>query len=276
MIFLSYRRADAADMAGRIRDRLNPLFPKQIFLDVQDISPGTDFKHKIEATISSCKVLVLLIGETWLTSSSGKTRLGDDDDVVTQEILCALRHEVPIIPVLVNEASMPDEVSLPPPIDKIRRLNFLEVRYKDFDDDIRRLSRSLYAHLGLRAPTALERFLEDGSARMGFPDFTIGEKQRAQQAFVCLGGGICLLLFSGILWVDYDSTPFFPMGDFIFGMIASVLLFVFAGFIGLNSSKYRLVAQIGMGLCLLAFCILYVLFTLGSEDMFTRQMRFFP
>jgi hypothetical protein len=41
-IFISYRRADSDAFAGRIRDHLERLFPKRVFLDVENVRAGQD------------------------------------------------------------------------------------------------------------------------------------------------------------------------------------------------------------------------------------------
>jgi len=278
MIFLSYRREDTADVAGRIRDRLEAFFPDQVFLDVQDIKPGADFIHKIETTISSCKAFILLIGKTWMTSTSGRTKLGDEKDVVTQEILSALRQDVPMIPVLVNGATMPDFDSLSPQLQIIRRLNILEIRHADFDYGMNRLVEPIYGFLGIRPPTAFEQMLERGAGKMGYPRWTYGEKQRNLHALLCLGLGVLNLLFAGVVGAEYYFTA--NLTGEIFSAIGMSLLGAFPGLIGFNSSKYRWAAIFGMALYGFSFLTLFVLFNyqsiIGEEEAIMRQLGILP
>jgi hypothetical protein len=278
MIFLSYRRADTADVAGRIRDRLETNFPKQVFLDVQDIEPGVDFFRKIETTIGSCKVFILLIGKTWLTSTSGRTKLGDEKDVVTLEVLSALRQDVPIIPVLVNGAVMPETAILPPQLQTITRLNTLEIRHADFDYGMSRLVKPIYGLLELLPPTALERMLESWAEKMGYPGFLYGEKQRDVHAFLCLGLGVFSLLFIGVVGAEYYFTDNLPVE--IFSAMGMSLIGALPGLIGLNSAKYRTIAVFGMALCGFSFLILFGLFNyeaiVGSEEAIMRQRGILP
>jgi hypothetical protein len=60
-------------------------------------------------------VFLALIGPRWLTIEDrrGKRRLQDPADLVRREIELALTLEVPVIPVLVDEASMPRRGQLP-------------------------------------------------------------------------------------------------------------------------------------------------------------------
>jgi hypothetical protein len=61
-------------------------------------------------------------------------------DRVMMELQTALRHGVPIVPVLVDGASMPDEHSLPEPIRSLSGLNAMTVRGgADFRQDMARV-----------------------------------------------------------------------------------------------------------------------------------------
>jgi hypothetical protein len=63
-IFISYRREDAADVAGRIRDWLvqaQHVARDDVFMDVTTLLPGTDFIQAIEQTISKCRAMIVII-----------------------------------------------------------------------------------------------------------------------------------------------------------------------------------------------------------------------
>jgi len=64
-IVVSYCRSDLAACAGRTTDRLAALFSQSVFLDIDNIKPGTDFVERIENVIRSSKVAVILIGKDW-------------------------------------------------------------------------------------------------------------------------------------------------------------------------------------------------------------------
>ena len=79
-IFISYRRDDSAGYAGRLFDRLNAHFgAKQIFMDIDNIEPGEDFRKVIENAVGSCDVLLALIGKQWLNiaGADGQRRSRD-------------------------------------------------------------------------------------------------------------------------------------------------------------------------------------------------------
>jgi hypothetical protein len=115
-IFLSYRREDTRHMAGRLADRLDLRFgPGTVFMDVDAIAPGADFTRTIATEVSSCDLLIALIGRDWLTldERTGQPRLHEDNDFVAIEIKAALDRGIYVIPVLVDQAKMPTSTELP-------------------------------------------------------------------------------------------------------------------------------------------------------------------
>lgn len=142
-IFISYRREDGADVAGRIYDRLIAKFGKDhIFKDVDSIPLGADFRKYINNSISNSSVLLVVIGNRWLGQSSetGERRIDDIKDFPRLEVAAALKRKIPIIPVLVLSSKMPDEESLPEDISAFAYRNGIPVRPDpDFEHDIKRL-----------------------------------------------------------------------------------------------------------------------------------------
>lgn len=142
-IFISYRRADSADVTGRIYDRLSAHFgAAAIFKDVDSIPPGVDFKEHLEKAVGRCKIFLVVIGDRWLESHTSipDNRLFDPMDFVRIEIEAALKRNILIIPLLVRGASMPAEEKLPPSLGKLIYRNALPIRPDpDFHRDIDRL-----------------------------------------------------------------------------------------------------------------------------------------
>jgi hypothetical protein len=120
-VFISYRREDSAGHAGRLHDSLQSHFGgDNVFMDLNDIDSGTKFVDVIRSAIRSSDVVLAVIGRQWLTCSSGGTRRLDlPNDFVRTEIGLALEQGVPVIPVLVQGASMPAEASLPAPLKQL-------------------------------------------------------------------------------------------------------------------------------------------------------------
>lgn len=149
-IFICYRRDDAEGYAGRIYDRLHARFPGRVFMDVTGISPGADFSRVIQDTVGSCHVLLAIIGKQWLTiaDSSTKPRIQRDDDYVRHEIATALYRNIAVIPVLVRDAKMPGQESLPPDLASLSTRNALEVSDDDFEHDALRLISAIEYVMG--------------------------------------------------------------------------------------------------------------------------------
>ncbi len=141
-IFISYRRADTPHIAGRLFDRLASRFGKRnIFMDVDSIEPGLDFSTVIEKAVSSCDVLLALVGQRWLDSreTPGPPRIQEPGDLVALEIATALKKGVRVIPVLVDNAPPPPSGLLPDELVQLARLQAVRVEHITFATDVNML-----------------------------------------------------------------------------------------------------------------------------------------
>jgi len=146
-IFVSYRRDDSADVAGRIYDRLVQTFGREsVFKDVDSIPPGLDFRDVIDEAVRKCDVFLVIIGTQWLElkDADGRRRIDDPRDYMRAEIEIALNRNIPVIPVLVQGASMPSADKLPLGIRQLAYRNGLQVHpdpyfHKDMDRLISKL-----------------------------------------------------------------------------------------------------------------------------------------
>ncbi|HEX9036607.1 MAG TPA: TIR domain-containing protein [Ktedonobacterales bacterium] len=140
-IFISYRREDAADISGRIRDWLvqtKRAARDDIFMDVTAILPGADFLQEIEKAISQCRAVVVVISPSWLNQVNNP-----DTSYVRLEAESALRQNIPVIPVLVGGAQMPPAERLPESLRPLTRRNARQVRADSFDYDMDWVRRGL-------------------------------------------------------------------------------------------------------------------------------------
>lgn len=104
-IFISYRRDDSAGDSARVYDFLRRVFGKyQIFMDIETIKPGENFVQIVEDAVSNCGVFLAMIGKNWasIANSKGQPRLLEPNDFVRLEVAAALRHNKPVIPVLIR------------------------------------------------------------------------------------------------------------------------------------------------------------------------------
>jgi len=152
-VFISYRRADSGGYAGRIFDRLCEEFgPDRVFRDVDDIPGGTRFRDAIVDQLSTCKVVLVIIGPEWVDTrdENGRRRLENADDWVRTEVATALGHpHACVIPVTVGGASLPAAKDLPADLQGLVQLQLRDLRDGDtWDDDLHLLVRRVASELG--------------------------------------------------------------------------------------------------------------------------------
>ncbi len=144
-IFISYRRSDSEDIAGRIYDRLVVHFGKDsIFFDVDAIPFGEDLRDYINTSLDQCQVVLAVIGKTWLTvtDENGNRRLDNPADWVRLELEEALKRkgQVIVIPLLVSRATLPAADEMPSALVDLAYRNAARARPDpDFHGDVSRL-----------------------------------------------------------------------------------------------------------------------------------------
>ena len=110
-IFISYRRSDSKSDARSICQRLERTFGKgKVFIDVDSIRPGKNFQSVLKHDLEKCAGMVVVIGPRWLEllKSSGPADSETGHDYVRLEVASALERKLPVFPVLVDGAAMPD------------------------------------------------------------------------------------------------------------------------------------------------------------------------
>ena len=145
-IFINYRRGDEPGFTQALLGRLEQTFPPdQIFIDVDNISPGEDFVQVLESQVEQCDTLLAVIGKGWLdaTDERGSRRLDDPHDFVRIEIESALKHGKRVIPVLVHDARMPRADELPEGLRPLARRNAIRLTHERFRADVQGLVKAL-------------------------------------------------------------------------------------------------------------------------------------
>ncbi len=154
-IFISYRREDAEDSARAVYESLVREFGKErLFMDVEAIALGSDFRQAVDNSLDNCGVFLAIIGPAWLEAKAqndpaGPRRLDDPTDYVRQEIATALKRGagLPVIPVLVRGAAMPQAASLPPDLKDLAYRNALTLSHLDWDGNMQKLVSAIRPHL---------------------------------------------------------------------------------------------------------------------------------
>ena len=145
-IFLCYRREDTQDAAGRLHDRLVIDYGRErVFMDIDSVPLGIDFVEHVTEQIGKCKAVIVMIGKQWRTIKDKKRRrrLDNDDDLVRAEIRAALQQKIPVIPVTVQNAAMPQAEDLPDDIRLLARRNGIDLSATRWTTDVERLIKEL-------------------------------------------------------------------------------------------------------------------------------------
>jgi hypothetical protein len=159
-IFLSYRRQDAEYVAELIRDRIAETFgPESVFMDVDSIPVGVDFREQIADALRDCDLFVAVISPNWSGrgEGDGPRRIDQPGDFVRIEIESAFARKIPIVPVLVANAPPLQARDVP---DSVRDLLFLQAAQvrpgRDSRTDLEALIKGLQDRLAaagrLRTP----------------------------------------------------------------------------------------------------------------------------
>lgn len=163
-IFISYRREDSEDSARALYESLVRKFGEdRLFMDVEAIAPGVDFRDAVERSLNECGAFLVVIGPSWLdikaaNDPQGQRRLDNPTDYVRQEVARALTRgsELPVIPVLIHGASMPAEANLPEDLKKLAYRNAVTLSHTDWDGNLEKLVAAIRPHIdnGIPAPQA--------------------------------------------------------------------------------------------------------------------------
>src|SRR5581483_8594096 len=127
-IIIAYRRADSDAIAGRIRDRLASHFGNDaIFMDIDSIPFGTDFRDHIRSALFDSDVMVAVVGPKWLGPGKGShLRIKEENDPIRIEVETALERGIAVIPALVSGAIMPKPSELPASLENFAFRNAAE------------------------------------------------------------------------------------------------------------------------------------------------------
>jgi formylglycine-generating enzyme required for sulfatase activity len=150
-VFISYRRENTAGEARALfNDLVARLGEKSVFMDVDSIALGRDFRSVLQETTASCDLMLVLIGRNWAEAQDekGRIRLENPVDYVRLEIESALKRDIVVTPVLVQGAHMPGPEDLPAEIRNLAYRNAFELSHNLWESDVQEMVR----RLGLDGP----------------------------------------------------------------------------------------------------------------------------
>jgi poly-gamma-glutamate capsule biosynthesis protein CapA/YwtB (metallophosphatase superfamily) len=117
------------------------------------MEPGVDFVEQINEAVGSCRLLIAVIGPRWASAQDahGRRRLDDPADFIRIEVEAALRKaDARVVPVLVQDATMPTAEELPPALADLARRNALDLSDARWRHDVDRLISAAERVLGSR------------------------------------------------------------------------------------------------------------------------------
>lgn len=143
-IFISYRREDTEGhvlaLVPPLRDRFGE---DRIFKDTDSIPAGKDFVEALQRELTSCSVMLVVIGRNWLTIQEPRLRsrrLDNPADLVRIEVATALTNpQMLVVPVLVGGAKVPAAEDLPSNLRPLARRQAFELTGNHWNTDIKGL-----------------------------------------------------------------------------------------------------------------------------------------
>ena len=145
-VFISYRRQTAPGEARALfNDLVSRLGKSSVFMDVDSIALGRDFRRVLRKTLESCDLMLVVIDKNWVEAKDeeGRTRLKSPDDFVRMEIETALKRDIVVTPILVEGAQMPTTEQLPREIEDLAYRNAFELTHNRWESDVQEMVRRL-------------------------------------------------------------------------------------------------------------------------------------
>jgi hypothetical protein len=127
-----------------LADKLRTLFGENVFMDVDAIPLGMDFRDVLRVAVRNANVMLVLIGRNWLTSDrEGRRKLDDPNDFVRMEIEYALREDISVVPVLIDDATMPKPEQLPASLRRLLTYRSTRFSPRSLESDFQQLQKFL-------------------------------------------------------------------------------------------------------------------------------------
>jgi tetratricopeptide (TPR) repeat protein len=110
-----------------------------VYFDLDDIKAATEWMTEIRAAIASSEVFLPVVGPKWLDIGKRAGRWKDPRDVLRLEMEIALERKMPLVPILVGDAAVPEKEDLPGAIAKLFDWQALRLRDQNWGSDVERL-----------------------------------------------------------------------------------------------------------------------------------------
>jgi TIR domain-containing protein len=152
LVFINYRTNDQPWAAVLLDHMLSSeLGADSVFRDSRSIQPGTTFDHELLSAVRRTAVLLVLIGDRWLSTRDphGRRAIDNRTDWVRREITEAFSCGTVVVPVLIGDTPTLAPRDLPPAVRRLATCQYVRLRPRDSERDVEHLVRLL--------PTILDR-----------------------------------------------------------------------------------------------------------------------
>ena len=114
-------------------------------MDIDSVPLGVGFVDHVSEQIAECSAVVVMPDDSGspVKNKQGRARLHNDNDLVRTEVAAALRLRVPVVPVFVRDAEMPNTDELPEGIRPLTRRNGVDLSAIHWRTDLDRLIKEL-------------------------------------------------------------------------------------------------------------------------------------
>ncbi|MFI5535051.1 toll/interleukin-1 receptor domain-containing protein [Nocardia sp. NPDC051900] len=163
-IFLNYRIVDSVYAVNEISKQMaRHLGRARVFRDVDSLALGRLYARRIRRALEECDTMVSVIGSYWLDARDerGLRRIDDDRDWVRMELVTAFARGIPVVPVLLDDTSLPSPDQLPADIRALSQSQYWHIRYRTVEEDVRGLLRHLAPGADIR-PDGPDRAAQQG------------------------------------------------------------------------------------------------------------------
>jgi hypothetical protein len=118
-----------------LNEALQHRLPGQVIFDYA-LNP-VDWVGELIETVRRSELVLVLMGPRWLDALSERIAAGTAfSDAVHIELLAALRYDVPLIAVLVEDSSLPTPSSLPAELSPLADVTSVRLRHSDWETDL--------------------------------------------------------------------------------------------------------------------------------------------
>jgi hypothetical protein len=114
----------------------------EVFRDIGSIPAGSDFADDIVGAVTSCDIVLAMIGRHWLTID-GVRRIDHPDDFVRLELATAIAAGIPVVVVLVDGAARPRAAELPTDILQVAMSRSVRIDNAHFEESVEQVWTTL-------------------------------------------------------------------------------------------------------------------------------------